>query len=502
MNEYRKRLFLHPLAIVIALVIAGESASAQDPPPKTEPAKEPAATQPATTQEKPAGDAPAKEEKKDDKPKSYYVPSKAYGARLETEPPAYAKPLSMRGWDAVKDVDWLDFGLEHRMRIEARDDDLRRDRLVHDTQFLHRTRLYLGVHDIIDPFRFAVEFQDSRQFGSIFPENDRDVDENDVLQAYGELYFKDLLGPGQPLRFQAGRMSFDYIDRKLFSRNRWRNTTNSFDGFRLQLGQQSGPWQVDFLAAQPVERLLIKPDHGDDERWFYGVVGAWRKWSKYITIEPYYFHLDEQRKAPTGVDRHIDTIGFHLYGPIAGTNFDWDTNTAFQFGDDGPRDQCAFATFGELGYTFKHDWKPRLSVSGTYGSGDRDPLDNNTERFDRLFSSNHFRSTSDYIYWTNIISPKVRLEFQPTKKLKLDGAYGTYWLASDSDTFGATTRRDRNGNSGDFAGQEIELRARYQLHEKIELEVGYSYFIQGEFIDNTGPSDDSDFFYFQTTIGI
>lgn len=433
---------------------------------------------------------------------NYYVASKGWGARIESDPPAYVRPLSMRGWDAVKNVDWLDFGLEHRMRIESRDDDLRRDRLVHDTQFLHRTRLYLGVREVMDPLRLAVEFQDSRQFGSIFPETDREVNENDFLQAYAELYFKDVLGPGRPLRFQAGRMTFDYTDRKLLARSRWGNTTSAFDGFRLQLGARQNPWQIDMFATQPVERHLRKPDHGDDERWFYGVVGHWRKWSKYVTIEPYYFRLDQQRKDPAAPDRHINTLGVHLYGPIAKTNFDYDLHGSYQFGDYGPRDHCAFAGYGELGYTFSHSWKPRVSVSGTYASGDRDPSDARTERFDRLFGTNHSRSTSDYLTLQNVISPKLRLELQPAKKLRLDAAYGAYWLASDSDTFGATQRRDPSGESGDFAGQEIEFRARYQLHEKIELEVGYSYFLQGDFIDKTGASDDSDFFYFQATVGI
>ena len=85
--------------------------------------------------------------------------------------------------------------------------------------------------------------------GSDFPETDRDVDETDLLQAYGELYFKDTLGADRPLRFQFGRMSFDYVGRKLIGRNRWRNTTNSFEGFRLQLGQQSSDWQLNFLAV-------------------------------------------------------------------------------------------------------------------------------------------------------------------------------------------------------------------------------------------------------------
>lgn len=434
-----------------------------------------------------------------------HLTSKAFGARLETDPPGYVKPMSLHGErygiESWKSLTWLDFGLEHTTRFELRDDYYYRGAPENrDAQFLMRSRMYLGVHDIIDPFRFAVEFQDARQFMSEYDEDNRDVDEADILQMYGELHFKDAIGPGQPLRLQVGRMTWDLIDRKLVGRNRWRNTVNAFDGFRLQLGQPSSDWQLDVLAAMPVERRIRKPDRAEEERWFFGLVGAWRKWSQYATLEPYYFILDEDRKDPDRSDREIHTLGLHAFGPIAGTRFDYDIDTAFQFGDDGQCKHRAFAAYGELGYTFDHDWKPRLSVSGTYGSGDRDPTDNTTQRFDRLFAPNHFRAMSDYFNWQNTTSPKLRLEFQPFKSLRIDTAYGAYWLASDSDAWTTPGRRDPLGQSGDFVGQEIELRARYKLTETTELEAGYSCFIPGGFVQNTGPADDSDLLYMAVTI--
>lgn len=433
--------------------------------------------------------------------KSYYVAPKGWGARNETEPPSYVRPLSKYEWMDAKDVNWLDFGIEQRTRWEYRDDNLRQTDLTHDDEFLLRTRLYLGVREVLDPFRFAIEFQDSREFGSDFPETDRDVDENDLLQAYGELYFEDALDDGRPLRFQVGRMSFDYVDRKLVGRNRWRNTTNSFDGFRLQFGQQANDWQLDFLAVQPVVRNFRKFDHPDEERWLYGVIGAWRRWSKYVTLEPYYLVLDQDGKGDA-VDREIHTIGLHAYGPIAGTPFDYDTDFAYQTGRDGALNHRAFGAYGELGYSLKHDWKPRLSGSFLYASGDRNPNDGKAERFDRLFGAGHFLSGSDYFTFRNNLNPKVRLELRPTEKLRFDTSYGAYWLASDSDSWSDIGRRDRTGRSGDFVGQEFEVRTRYQLTKHAELEINYSHFFPGAFVENTGDADDSDFFYVQTTIAL
>lgn len=62
---------------------------------------------------------------------SYYVERKSYGTGRETEPPRYVRQLN-KTWlkkdDALADIDWLDIGLDYRMRYEWRDNDFRRGR--------------------------------------------------------------------------------------------------------------------------------------------------------------------------------------------------------------------------------------------------------------------------------------------------------------------------------------------------------------------------------------
>ena len=458
------------------------------------------ADQSAQSQSTPTTEDTTPSRKEQDSPKRPpSLTSRAWGVRLETEPPGYVKTLDQFGVAGMENLDWLEFGVEHRTRFEYRSD-FRRPNLADDEQFLLRTRLYLGIREILDPFRLAIEFQDSRQFYSDFPERNRDVDEADFIQAFAELYFKDVLGKGYPVQFRMGRMSLDYVDRRLVARNRWRNTTNAFDGFRLRLGQPTSDWQVDVFAVQPVERRMISRNRSDEERWLYGLVGGWRRWSQHIVLEPYYFILDEDRKDPDASDREIHTVGLHAFGPISGTQLDYDFDAAFQFGDDGERRQRAFAFYGELGYTFRHAWKPRLDTSFTFATGDRNPDDGVSERFDRLFQATHGPSTSDLFSWQNIISPKIRLTLRPTSKVRMDTSYGAYWLASDNDGWVLPGRLDPRGESGDFVGQEFELRVRYKIDPRVELEMGYSHLFPGNFFRNTGPADDGDLFYVQTTV--
>lgn len=428
-----------------------------------------------------------------------YPSSKSRSTNREADRPGYVRMFPMPEAQG-DDPAWLDFGLEERARFEIRDDFYRSGQLS-DERFMMRTRAYLGIREIIDPLRFGFEFQDSRRFGSVLGENTGDVNEAEILQAFGELYFPDALGQGQPLSLRGGRMSFDAIDRRLFARNRFRNTTNAFDGVRLRLGDETSDWELDTFAFQPVQRRLRQFDPPDEERWIYGINGYWRGWSPHITLEPYYFILDEDLTSPESIDRELHTLGLHAFGLIGTSGFDYDFNFAYQLGNREDGDHRAFATHAELGYTFSHEWKPRVALLFDFATGDENPNDETDEQFDPLFGAAHtFYGYSDLFGWENTINPAFLLSLQPAKKLKIESYYRGYWLAADRDAFVRAGIVDSSGRSGNFVGQEFNIRFSYQIDSHTELECGYAHFFPGSFTRNaTATSDDSDFFYVQVT---
>src|SRR5687767_11917144 len=92
---------------------------------------------------------------------TYYVEPGSYATQRETDPPAYVRNMG--------DSNWLQAGFEYRLRYEYRDDDIRRipvDSL--DEPFLQRIRGYVGIRNVLDPLRFAVEVTDSRRNRSQF----------------------------------------------------------------------------------------------------------------------------------------------------------------------------------------------------------------------------------------------------------------------------------------------------------------------------------------------
>lgn len=434
--------------------------------------------------------------------RNYFVEARSYRTQPYGDPPTYSRNLSKTGIAAVKDNDWLDVGLDFRMRYEYRENDFRRPANADaDEPILLRTRAFLGVKNILDPFRFALEFEDARLYNSDFVRTDSEVNEFELIQGFAELYFENALGTKRPLRVRAGRQALELVDKRLIANNQFRNTTNNFEGFRVTLGQQTNDWDLDLLAYKPVQRLKYDFDEPIEQQWLYGAVAGWRRWSPFVTLQPYYlgYKVDNKNGA---TNQNIHSTALRGYGLIGDTGFDYDFDVVYQFGrSNGNQQHDAWASVVEVGYTFAGSpWKPRISALYGYGTGDRNPNDKVNNRFNSLFGFNQPWSRNDYFSWDNVSAPKLRLEFTPYKGVRIDTAYNAYWLASDRDSWRRVNLRDSTGRSGDFLGHEFDIRVRYRPIPRVETELSYARFTPGEFPKNLGKTLPSNFFYFQVSL--
>lgn len=426
---------------------------------------------------------------------SYFQPSSSYSTTRDPDVPKYAH--------ASEKIPWLDYGMDHRTRFEYRDDDIRRADAGLDTPFLYRTRAYLGVHDVLDPFRFAIEMQDSRRSHGDYPRDNRDFNEFELIRLQAELYFDDILandprGNARPLSLRYGIQNFEFLDRRLIGNNQWRNTANTFLGFRGAVGQDANDWNLDLLAVQPLERDISEWDEPVDGQWVYGLIGHWRGWQN-ITVEPFYLLLD-QEKTTAAVDRTVHSPGLRAYGRFGRSGFDFDASVIHQFGENGNRDIDAWGGTLEIGYRIDHPWKPRISAFWGYASGDRDPADGSDNRFERFYGFGRPWSANDYIVFENIIAPKLRVELTPTDRLRVDFGYSWYDLASETDRFSGAKAQDPTGKSGSAIGHEFDIRARWQITENWESILGYAHFRPGSFTEQTIRPDDTDFAYLELNL--
>ncbi len=485
----------------------------------------------------------------------YYVERRSYGTQKESEPPRYVKQANktwLKDYDAFNDVNWLDLGLEYRARYEHRDNDFRRADENIDDPLLLRTRAYIGVKEILDPLRFAVEVQDSRRNNGDYSRayDTRDVNQADILQGYLELHFKesifgkDDLGNNRPFWVRGGRLAWESLDRRLIARNEWRNTTNTFQGVRANIGDKKNDWQLEAFAVKPLQRFTRSLDEVDHSQDFYGVIGDWRGWSEYVTLQPYYFLLKQDGNkvkynsngqeltgatlSAAQIDRKIHTVGLRAYGAF-NSGWDYDTSYVKQWGNQDRFlsnalgsinvDHEAYSYGAEVGYTFKNSWKPRVSAYYGVASGDSTPATGtdrtDSQRFERLFGFARPWSNNDYIQMENIRTPKLHLEFEPKvsflQNVKVDTSFSWYRLDDASDRWQAGSNlRDRTGASGNDLGKEVDLRVRFPINQYASLNIGYAHFWAGDFVKDSvkiaGNNNDatrassSDFFYTELTL--
>ena len=419
--------------------------------------------------------------------------------------PGYARSLNQAaedyGMDALKsDVDWLDYGIESRTRYEHRWHDYTTPTLVTDDALVTRNLVYFGIKHVLDPLRLVVELEDARRPMSDRPETTNVADKMDFLQAYAELYFDNVLD-GEALSLSFGRMSFDSVDRRLIERTRNRNAMTAFDGLRLRLGDEKSPWEIEGIAVRPVERNIEDIDKSSADLALYGVTGYFRGLSPTLVLEPYWLWLDQQNR-DVALRRNIHTVGLHAYGQWGqGSAWDYDLSVAGQWGTVKNLDHNAYAAHVEAGYTWASAWKPRLALWLNYASGDRSPKDGSDQRFDPLYGDTYaFYGFSGYFNWQNMINPALRLSFQPAEKVRVELYHRAIWLASDTDAWVRAARRDSTGNSGNFIGQESDLRVIYEVCKAVELDLAYAHFFPGSFTNKTGAALPSDFLQIAATI--
>ena len=187
---------------------------------------------------------------------------------------------------------------------------------------------------------------------------------------------------------------------------------------------------------------------------------------------------------------------------------DYEFEGAFQTGKVRGLDLTAFAVHGGLGYTFDIPWLPRLGVEYNYGTGDKDPTDGNIETFQNLFPTNHkFYGQMDVFSWQNMHDACVIVKAQPIKAVTLKAEYHGFWLANTNDVWyranGTTAVRPLNTlarEASNYAGSEVDVTAQWSVNKHLAVEAGYSHFFAGDYLSDTGRSDDADFGYVQATI--
>ncbi|WP_458752467.1 alginate export family protein [Sphingobium xenophagum] len=333
--------------------------------------------------------------------------------------------------------------------------------------------------------RFGVELFDSRVWGDDAgtPVTTNEVNTLEPVQAYVAADFNGAFGRGTKLTLTAGRMTLNLGSRRLVAADDYRNTTNGYTGLRADISAPQG-WKATFIYTLPQVRLpddnegirnsKVRLDRESFDLVLWGGQLSKAKALGPATAELTYFHVGE-RDAPGRPtrDRSLDTFGGRLIAEPRTGAFDYEIEALYQVGHVSASlvptaaRQSVSASFihADVGYSFAGPWKPRLSVEFDRASGDKPG--GRFGRFDTLFGMRRADLAPAGLYnavaRANIMTPGVRIEATPSKRLDWFAVYRPMWLAADEDSFSTTGVRDSSAQSGGFAGHQIEARVRYWI---------------------------------------
>src|ERR1041385_1044635 len=439
-----------------------------------------------------------------------------------SEPPAFqplrydesyaylGDPLHRTGWfDSIKFIPlnpngmWnLTLGGEIRGRYEYYHNSLWGRGPQDDNGYLlQRYMAHADMH-LGDYLRVFTQFKSGLEDGRNGGPRPTDRDDFDLNQAFfdGRVPLAEL----DSLTLRAGRQELAYGSSRLISARGAPNVRLSFDGVKAIL--KLGDWRMDAFAVEPVR---TKPGAFDDDRdpdqkfWgLYAVTSV--SWLPGGNVDVYYLGLDrENAHFDQGTAHEIrHSVGSRIWGRKAG----WDYNLEFvyQFGSFGNGDIQAWTAASDVGFTFDRiPLKPRLGLKANVTSGDDNPNNSNLQTFNPLFPRGAYFGEPALIGPANHIDVHPQLDLALRRNLTLTLDWDCFWRESTHDgVYGAAVNVIQTGRTSDarYVGQQAEAMLEWRLNRHLTLTADYAHFFAGDFLEQTTPSKDVDYFSVWATI--
>lgn len=502
-------IFVFALAENRAGAQQGEQSRADPPSSALEEAGQPAAEQPSPPAATEARNEETSEAVHPPSPSNAPLPGPKYLGLYYDEdwsylagPPGTYEPDF---FDRIKyiplgDEWWLSIGGDLRFRLEAETNTaFGSAEPAQDTFQIYRYLLHFDLKHA-DTFRVFLQLGFMHDEDRDLPDRPFDENRGDLQQLFFDVK---PFGGESPLTFRVGRQEMVYGKQRFVSPLDWANTRRRFDGAKLIWSEDD--WQLDAFWSRPVS---VQREHFDD--WvenvdFYGAYFAYKGMEQH-GLDVFFFGLEDNgdRVNPNGSAGDVNrfTLGSRFWGKRG--PWDYEAMLAGQWGDWAGDKIEAWAWTLDGGYTFESaPWKPRAGAGFDWASGDKDPFDSSVETFDQLFPLGHaYFGYLDLIGRQNIQAFNVNLSAWPVpKRLQAYAALHQFWLQSREDAVynagGVAGRRDRTGESGREIGHELDLTLLWTISVHQSVLLGYSHLWAGNFIEDTGPSEDADLVYLQ-----
>lgn len=403
-------------------------------------------------------------------------------------------------------------GGEIRHRYMSEDNRLRPGGPLQTDYNLWRWRQYVDVkHEL---FRVYAEGIEADSFGSEGPDLAIDVDRWELLNLFVDVELGQNSLGSHTVRY--GRQELLFGRQRLISPLDWANTRRNFEGGRYML--KADQFTFDAFLVHPVNSATgfnavadfdSKFNQPNYDVWFGGLYHTYTGLENSV-IDTYWLLLDTNLNEPSRPDglRHLlGTRWAHLV-PITDAQgkelrvWDFDAEGGIQTREDNGEDVLAGFFTAIAGHTWKAaPWTPRVAGLFYYGSGDRSATGGHDNTFNTLFPLGHaYWGLSDNLSGQNLYDWSTQVDVKPTQKLAMTAAYHWFALASNGDSLynvaGAPVGAPGNGRD---VGQALDVYGYYSFNPNFDVQIGYSKFWYGDYIDAVSPRGDASQFYVQTS---
>jgi hypothetical protein len=190
------------------------------------------------------------------------------------------------------------------------------------------------------------------------------------------------------------------------------------------------------------------------------------------------------------------SLGTRIWGHKSG----WDYNLGFvcQFGSFGDGDVQAWTAASDVGFTFENaPFKPRLGLKANATSGDDNPNNPDLQTFNPLFPRGAYFGEPALIGPANHIDVHPSLDLALRQNLTLNFNWDFFWRESTEDgIYGPAVNLIQSGQTSDarYVGNQAEVKLEWQLDRHFALTADYAHFFTGDFLEQTTPGKDVDYF--------
>ena len=367
--------------------------------------------------------------------------------------------------------------------------------------FQQRTMLHADLH-VAKYFRLFTQLSTSTTHGrkgGARPVVDQD--KLDLNQAFFDISFQQ---KNNSYYLRTGRQELYFGNGKLVDPREGPNARLNFDAICFIATTKKV--RVDAFVSQPVN---TKNGFFDNTRntntLFWGLYSTW-KLSKQnnLGLDIYYFGIRNKAalfEKGTGEEvRH--TVGFRFFGSYKGFGIDYEN--MLQAGTFSNYNILAWATTLNISYQLPASLlHTKIGLGGAINSGDKGIGNTHLGTYNALFPTGfYFGPPAIILGPANLMGVSPSFVSVITKKILFLPNWNFFWRQSLTDgIYAPNTFLLRRGaaTSSRYIGNQLNLTLRWQVTPHIVLLPSYARFNSGDFLKDTAPSMDIDYFNIDLT---